>query len=184
MRQRAGLLLLVALLSMTAIFQHGRGNFFLKERPPAVSCCVPEGIWVELGDGFPEPGIHQFIDEMTPAAVIEVTLDKKCSAESFPPGLNHPLVSGEYLSIVVQGSEVVHLNRGWMNAGRRMVLAIPLRPETMSASDWEELPGIGPKLAARIESDRQINGEISSLSELKRVPGIGPKRLRDLEKYF
>ncbi len=139
---------------------------------------------MELGDGFPEPGIHQFIDETTPMSVIEMTIDKKCSIENFQPGQNDPLVSGEYLSIIVQGSEVVHFNRQWMNAGRRMVLAIALRPETMASSDWEELPGIGPKLAARIEADRQKNGEISSITELKRVPGIGPKRLKGLEKYF
>nr|WP_283775430.1 helix-hairpin-helix domain-containing protein [Desulfuromonas sp. CSMB_57] len=54
----------------------------------------------------------------------------------------------------------------------------------MTLRDWEALPGIGPKLAERIEEDRQKNGDFGVWSEVQRVKGIGPRRIEALEKYF
>ena len=71
-----------------------------------------------------------------------------------------------------------------MAANRRMVLAIPLQPQTMTLDDWQALPGIGPKLATAIELDRQKNGEFCTLADLDRVPGIGPGRLAAWKMYF
>ncbi len=65
-----------------------------------------------------------------------------------------------------------------------MVLAIPLQPQTMTPDDWLALPGIGPKLTAAIELDRQKNGDFRSLVDLERVPGIGSGRLAAWRKYF
>ncbi len=84
----------------------------------------------------------------------------------------------------MEPTENIEVKRGWMKASQRMVLRIPLQLETMTADDWLALPGIGPKLAARIEADRQKNGVCSSFRELKRVSGIGPKRLEAWEKFF
>ncbi len=184
MKQRAGLLLLVALLLLTAGIRYGRVALFMEESPPAVSVGETDGVWVELGEGFPEPGIHQFIDGTTPRGVIQMTLAGRCAVRSLSRLQNSPLVSGEYLSLRVKDNEIIDISRRWMTAERRMVLAIPLRPKTMTAADWLALPGIGPKLAARIESYRQKNGEFSSLAELERVSGIGPGRLAAWEKYF
>jgi competence protein ComEA len=46
------------------------------------------------------------------------------------------------------------------------------------------LPGIGPKLAAVIETDRQNNGDFDEFFALKRVKGIGPKKLEAWQEYF
>lgn len=42
-----------------------------------------------------------------------------------------------------------------------------------TASDLEELPGVGPALAARIIADRERNGPFASLDDLGRVSGVG-----------
>ncbi len=97
---------------------------------------------------------------------------------------DRPLASGEYFSIQAEDVEIIDVNRGWMTADRRMVLAIPLQPQTMTSDDWQALPGIGPKLAAAIELDRQKNGDFRSLADLERVPGIGSGRLSAWRKYF
>ncbi len=48
--------------------------------------------------------------------------------------------------------------------------------------ELESLPGIGPRLAARIVEDRRLRGPFMSLNDLDRVTGIGPHllgRIRD-----
>jgi len=116
--------------------------------------------------------------------VIEMALSKKNVSEIPSAVLNRPLRSGEFVFLRVEGAEIIKINRGWMKASRRMVLGIPLQPQSMNFNDWLALPGIGPKLAERIETDRQKNGEFSSFSELLRVPGIGPGRLEAWSKYY
>jgi competence protein ComEA len=184
MKPRAGLLLTVALLLLTAGIQYGRVALFMEEEPPAVSINQSDGIWVELGEGFPHPGIHQFIDETTPCDVIQMTLGVRGSDSCLKSFSDQPLVSGEFLSLQMESNEIIDLNRKWMTADRRMLLAIPLQPQTMTSGDWQALPGIGPKLAAAIELDRQKNGDLRSLKDLERVPGIGPGRLAAWKKYF
>ena len=51
---------------------------------------------------------------------------------------------------------------------------------TASAADFEALPGIGPKLAARIIDYRQKNGPFKKLEELLENPSTGPYSLKKL----
>lgn len=184
MKQRAGLLLLVALMLMTAGLRYGRVALFNEEGHPAVSVGDSHGIWLELGEGFPQPGVHQFIDETTLCSVIQMTIGEEASVRCLKNASDRPLASGEFLSLQMEGGEIVEINQWWMTAERRMVLAIPLQPQTMTSDDWLALPGIGPKLAAAIELDRQKNGDFRSLADLERVPGIGSGRLSAWRKYF
>ena len=41
------------------------------------------------------------------------------------------------------------------------------------AGELEQLPGVGPVLAARIVADRDANGPFASVDDLGRVPGVG-----------
>ncbi|MCK9172192.1 ComEA family DNA-binding protein [Desulfuromonas thiophila] len=75
-------------------------------------------------------------------------------------------------------------DRDWLRAGQRMALAIALEPDAMGLSDWPDLPGVGPRLAQRIENDRHENGDFSAFHCLKRVPGIGPRTLERLAPFF
>ncbi len=50
----------------------------------------------------------------------------------------------------------------------------PVSLNSASARELEELPGVGPALAAAIVDDRTKNGAFSSVDELDRVSGIGP----------
>ncbi|QDT13035.1 ComEA family DNA-binding protein [Planctomycetes bacterium K23_9] len=45
------------------------------------------------------------------------------------------------------------------------------------------LPSVGPVLARRIVSDRQLNGPFKSLGDLKRIHGIGDKKLAQIRLY-
>ncbi|APG27433.1 hypothetical protein A7E78_05995 [Syntrophotalea acetylenivorans] len=184
MNNKAGLLLTVALMLLTAGIRYGRVDSLMEENPPAVSVGDSEGIWIELGEGFPDQGVHQFIDGFTPRSVIQVTLGERNSDRCEKASIDKPLTSGETLCIRLEGAEIIEVKRTWMPASRRIVLGIPLQPQTMTTADWMALPGIGPKLAAAIELDRQKNGDFTSFAQLERVPGIGPGRLAAWERFF
>lgn len=53
---------------------------------------------------------------------------------------------------------------------------------TASQKQLEELPGIGPKLAADIIKYREKNNGFSSVEELKQVKGIGDSKFEDLRE--
>jgi len=44
-----------------------------------------------------------------------------------------------------------------------------------------ELPGIGPKIAERIDAYRQVNGPFKSIDDLTNVKGIGPAKFEKLK---
>lgn len=52
---------------------------------------------------------------------------------------------------------------------------------TATASQLEELPGIGPSLAARIVEHRQKNGAFRSVEEVMNVRGIGEKNFAKIQ---
>jgi competence protein ComEA len=74
-------------------------------------------------------------------------------------------------------------------ARRAQALARPLAPgervdvDRATAEELQRLPGVGPRLAARIVADREANGPFASLSGLARVPRLGAATLRGLEPF-
>jgi len=49
------------------------------------------------------------------------------------------------------------------------------------AAELEELPGVGPVLALRIEEFRDQNGPFRTLADLQAVPGIGPAMVEKIQ---
>lgn len=57
----------------------------------------------------------------------------------------------------------------------------------VNLADWkafDNLPGIGPKLAQAIVNDRESRGRFNSVEEIKRVKGIGEKKFADIKQYL
>lgn len=48
------------------------------------------------------------------------------------------------------------------------------------ADELEQLPGIGPTLAARIVADREANGPYATVDDLARVKGISPRMIDEM----
>jgi competence protein ComEA len=66
-------------------------------------------------------------------------------------------------------------------AARPAATSVVINLNTASASDFEALPGIGPKTAARIIEYRLKNGPFKKIEELMNVPGIGEKNFLKLK---
>ncbi len=61
--------------------------------------------------------------------------------------------------------------------------AAPIDVNLADAHQLEELPRIGPALAARIVAHRDAHGPFETLDSLARVPGIGPRTVEALRPY-
>ena len=55
---------------------------------------------------------------------------------------------------------------------------------TATADQFTALPGVGPKLAARIVEYRQKSGTFKTTQELMNVKGIGEKNLVKIQGYL
>lgn len=71
-----------------------------------------------------------------------------------------------------------------LSAAELMLIGAPLDVATMTADDWDSLPGIGSSLANKIMEYSQKNGGLSSLDELVVVPGVGHGRIEKLRRFF
>ena len=143
------------------------------------------GVWVQLGRGFSESGmVRQFNDDTTHCDVIKLThLSITHDAEKIclePVSIE----SGQRIDLIVQGGEIQSISFLWMTASQRVALGIPLHPDRMSQKDWEFLPGAGPKMAARIEENRQKNGDFGSFPELQRIKGVGVRKIAVWREFF
>lgn len=152
---------------------------------PAFSVETASGVRILLGEGFPNPGVHQFSDGTTVNGVIELTGVAGTHSGAVPnAGASGELIDGMSLAIGAGAGPHGEIERGWMPARQRMALGIPLHPDRMRREDWVTLPGIGEKLAAEIEQDRQNYGDFGRFEALERVKGIGPAKLKALRPLF
>jgi competence protein ComEA len=78
---------------------------------------------------------------------------------------------------------VVHILS--MSGGRPADLHPAYRVDlnTADVAELQQLPGIGPNLARRIDEHRRIHGDFRSVDDLRKVPGIGPKTLERLREF-
>lgn len=178
-----GTTLLVSLLVVYLVGLSGR-VVFREKILPAVVVEKSRKISLLLDDGFELKGVNQFYDDIDLAGVIELTVPAEMSlrfARSLPQG---PILDGSRLDVLIKDGEIIDVYQGWMPAPQRVALGIRLHPDRMTREDWEVLPGIGALLAARIEENRQKNGDFFSLDGLKRVPGIGSKSIERWREFF
>jgi competence protein ComEA len=129
-------------------------------------------------------GIYHFDYPMPLDTVINVTVPfcQKFTRKQGP--LKKIMYTGDVVLMVFRDGKCVEITRDTMHVVEKMVLGIPLDPNSLTADEWEMLPRIGPALARKIVVDRQLNGDFLATSDLERVPGIGPATVKLLEGYF
>lgn len=64
-----------------------------------------------------------------------------------------------------------------LDGAERLLLGLPLDPNTAAARDLAFVPGLSRRLGEAVVADREERGPFPSVEDLVRVRGIGPKRL-------
>lgn len=178
----AGLILLFFLL--ISFFHYSRWALPERDELPAVLRLQPQLSTVAVADDRGIYGVYQFSDGSKIIDVIKLTAETPAQNFLLKEVNDQPIMTGELIKVSKFAGEYLQVERAWLSARHRMLLRIPLHPDRMTTLDWEDLPGIGPKLAQAISVDRQKNGDFREFAALKRVKGIGRKKLEVWQEYF
>lgn len=95
------------------------------------------------------------------------------------------LISSFCIAALIYTSKKAELNRYLLkkvNLNSKHSLKIPLN--SASVEELDNLPGVGPKLAARIASHRLEHNGFSSIDEIKQVKGLSQKKFKLIEPYL
>lgn len=185
-RPRRLVLLIVAFALAASILMKGRAVSLTGD----VAAFLPGGkekpdtITIRINGPLISPGIYQVPKAKEGATVTNMTLVVSGNNLRINGSIVENVYSGDVIAFMRKGQKHAEISREKMSVSEEMLLGIPLDPNRMSASDWENLPGIGPVMADRIVMDRQINGGFSSVRDLLRVSGIGEVRVKQIERYF
>ena len=139
---------------------------------------------VRLEGEFHSAGIHKIPDGATLMDVINMAVPKVFPKVADRPIFDTQVSSGDIVTFSRKAGQEVEITFGKMKARERILLGMPLCLDQMGYTDWLELPGIGPGLAAAIIKYRQINGDFDGVEELQRVPGIGMGKASQLISIF
>lgn len=174
---------LAALASLVLIMK-GRGLSPTRVASPAFSHAGPDVIRVKITGVQNKAGVYYLPHGSVLGSVINmaphgVNIESAKLADS-----TRQLKDGEWVIFNITGVEPTRISTKMMSAAEKMLLGVPLDPSSLTESDWERLPGIGPALARRIVLDRQCNGGFRSARDLERIPGIGRITVDKIEQYF
>ncbi|MXW95295.1 MAG: ComEA family DNA-binding protein [Acidimicrobiaceae bacterium] len=155
-------------------------------RVPAPSPMPDSGrIVVDVVGAVARPGLHELPATSRVADAVEAAGGLTAEADRLRLNLAEPLSDGARLWVPEVGQpagpEVVAVTAGAGDGGRAGAgggrPGAPLNVNTADAAALEELPGIGPALAAAIVEHRRQSGPFTTVEELVEVSGIGPAKL-------
>jgi competence protein ComEA len=161
-----------ALAAVAVVVALGAGVLAWRSRPavepvaPATSASAsPDLIVVAVAGKVAHPGLVQLPVGSRVADAIEAAGGALPDADLSALNLARKLVDGELITVGVptdESSGLVNLN-------------------TASEAQLQQLPGVGPVLAARIVEYRQQHGGYRSVDELREVTGIGDATFAELQ---
>lgn len=183
-RYRRILVLLLAVAVAIPVFTRSRPG---RETPaPAAFSVMSAGSGsVQVSGDVRHPGVYPVSAKILTSDVISMAEPVRPFRALHPPAAGSVVpASGDAinLSISADGSAVV--TRGVIPVAQRLVLGIPLDLDTISESELDAIPGIGPGLAHRIVQYRQNNGGRMAVGELLSVEGVGERKFAALQKHF
>lgn len=135
--------------------------------PPVeiVSSARARSITVHVSGAVMLPGLVTLPADSRVADAIVAAGGATSEAELGSLNLAASLGDGSHLVVPSWGGDVALVGDG------------RVRVNSASASDLEDLPGVGPVLAQRIVAHREANGPFQTVEGLLDVPGIGEAKL-------
>lgn len=135
---------------------------------------------VHVAGAVGAPGVYRLGSGARVDDAIRLAGGPTAEADADAVNLAAPLVDGSRIYIPVLGEEILP------ELAVQPVGPTPIPAPTIvdvnaaTASELEELPGVGPATAAAIVTERDRNGPFQGVDDLDRVPGIGPAKLEAL----
>ncbi|WP_062079042.1 ComEA family DNA-binding protein [Demequina globuliformis] len=136
--------------------------------PTAAASVTAGTVWVHVSGAVEQPGLVEVPAGSRVADAIDMAGGATAQAD----------LGSVNLARIVADAEQVHV----AEPGATSAAEGPISVNRASADQLEELPGIGPVIAARIVADREANGPFASLADLTRVSGVGDAMVAGLEQ--
>lgn len=144
--------------------------------PLPVATTQPSLLKVHLAGAVRRPGLYEVSAGFRVGDLVDAAGGLDVDADEAAVNLAERLSDGQQIYVPVEGELPVGESPDPDPAG-------PVDVNTASAAQLDELPGIGPSLAAAIIAYRTEHGPFTSLDALERVPGIGPSKLSRLRPH-
>ena len=160
------------------------------EIPAAVTSPAPDPglIVVDVVGAVVRPGLHELPAASRVADAVTAAGGLAPEADRMRLNLAEPLSDGSRLWVPEVGEatapEVVSATAGMGDRGGNgaggLLGATPVNLNHADTTALQQLPGIGPSLAAAIVEHRQRTGPFATVDELVEVAGIGPVKLEQI----
>lgn len=148
--------------------------------PPASAQSAAGALTVHVVGAVKKPGVYVLAPGSRIIDAVEAAggMAKKAAPEQL--NLAAPLTDGQQV-VMPRAGKAAGGDAGQPPASASPGAGSKVSLNTADAQQLQQLPGIGPSLAARIIEFRTKNGPFTSLSDLDAVSGIGPSILANIE---
>ncbi|WP_062521177.1 ComEA family DNA-binding protein [Demequina silvatica] len=139
---------------------------------PGLALTSTAALVVHVSGAVGSPGLVEVAAGSRVADAIELAGGLGRRADESSINLARPVVDGEHI-VVARAGPAVAAGAG-AEGGEATGGSALINLNSADAAALEEIPGVGPVLAARIVEDREANGPFLTLEDLERVSGVGP----------
>jgi competence protein ComEA len=146
---------------------------------PGSSAGPANSIVVDVVGAVHKPGVYDFAQGARVIDAVRAAGGFLPDAEPQAINLARPLVDGEQVVVPKKGETPPAATGG----GSAQQPGGKVNINSATASDFENLPGIGPVLAQKIVDYRDQHGPFRSIQDLMKVTGIGQKKFDSLSAY-
>jgi len=183
-RYRRALILLLAIAVAIPVVVRSRPGRD-KPAPAASPVLSAHSGYVQVSGDVRHPGSYPLYANTLTNDVMILAVPVRPITSLRPPAAGQvELASGDSFQLVIDADGSAVVSRGAIPAAQRLVLGIPLDINTVSETDLDRVPGIGPGLAGSIIRYRHNNGGRMSVQELRLIEGVGAKKFAAMQKYF
>lgn len=148
---------------------------------------TPSEVTVHVSGAVEDPGVVQLPGGARVVDALEASGGTTEDADPAALNLARELADGEQIHVPTPGEETLPEHDTPADgaadepaAGGQAGGGGQVDINTASATELEELPGVGPAIAGRIIDHRELNGPFTSVDDLLDVSGIGPKTLENI----
>jgi competence protein ComEA len=141
----------------------------------------PVPIFVDVAGWVRRPGVYEFTSVQRVIDAVDAAGGARPGADLMALNLAAPLADGTQILVPKAGAAPVGTGAGTTIPGAGGTVAGDLIDiNTASATELEELDGVGEVIAAAIVDYRTQNGPFTSVDQLEDVSGIGPATMEGI----